>query len=141
MSSRKINQRLKSNPDTGFGTQSSQIGGRFVNRDGTFNLRKEGLPLYRQLSIYSYLLVISTWKFILIVVSFFVLMNIGFTCLYLIAGYDQLQGMIATGKWDRVLETYFFSTETFTTVGYGRINPIGQLAHFISSFESMTGFM
>jgi len=141
MASRKINQFSKSNPDTGFGTQSSQIGGRFVNRDGTFNLRKEGLPLYKQLSIYSYLLVVSTWKFILIVIGFFILMNIGFTSLYLLAGYNQLQGMVETDKWGKVLETYFFSTETFTTVGYGRINPIGQFAHFISSFESMTGFM
>src|SRR5215210_7274522 len=141
MALKKINQRSRSNPDSGFGTQASQIGGRFVNKDGTFNLRKEGYPLFKQFRIYSFMLAISTWKFIIIVVGFFVVANIFFTSLYLLAGIHQLQGILGTTYWDRLLEVYFFSTETFTTVGYGRINPVGQLAHLISSFESMTGFM
>ena len=141
MAFQKINQRSRSNPDSGFGTQASQIGGRFVNKDGTFNLQKEGYPLFKQFRIYSFLLAVSTWKFVIIVVSFFVVVNMLFTSLYLIAGTYQLQGIIGNSYRDRLLEVYFFSTETFTTVGYGRINPVGQFAHLISSFESMTGFM
>jgi inward rectifier potassium channel len=38
-------------------------------------------------------------------------------------------------------ELYFFSTETFTTVGYGRVNPIGDGANFVASLESLNGFL
>ena len=37
MAGSKINPGSKSNPDTGFGNQTN-IGGRFVNKDGSFNL-------------------------------------------------------------------------------------------------------
>ena len=33
---------LKDNNDTGFGGNPDNYGGRFVNRDGSFNVRKEG---------------------------------------------------------------------------------------------------
>ncbi|HEX5169169.1 MAG TPA: ion channel [Cyclobacteriaceae bacterium] len=36
---------------------------------------------------------------------------------------------------------YFFSTETFTTVGYGRVNPVGDGANFVASIEAMCGFI
>ena len=39
----KIDPLIKPNNDTGFGTNAANYGGRFINRDGTFNLRKEGV--------------------------------------------------------------------------------------------------
>ncbi len=141
MAHHKINKNSQTNPDTGFGAQASQMGGRFINKDGSFNLRKEGYPLHKQVRIYSFMLAVSSWKFILLIVGFFILTNLFFTSLYLMAGHDELQGIIATNTWDRVTEIYFFSTQTFTTVGYGRINPVGHFANVISSFESMSGFM
>ena len=39
---------------------------------------------------------------------------------------------------DKIKEIFFFSTQTFTTVGYGRINPQGDIANIISSIESLT---
>ena len=34
--------QLKANDDTGFGGNPDNYGGRFVNRDGSFNVKKEG---------------------------------------------------------------------------------------------------
>ena len=48
---------------------------------------------------------------------------------------------MATNRWSEIKEIYFFSTETFTTVGYGRVNPIGDGANFIASIEAMCGFI
>lgn len=138
---KKINPSSKVNPDTGFGVQADQIGGRFVNKDGTFNLRKVGYPLFKRLSVYSWFLEISWAKFLGIIVLFYLSVNIAFTLLYVLAGIHQLQGLLETTRRGQIFEVYFFSTETFTTVGYGRINPVGGAAHLIASFESMLGFV
>src|SRR5215210_1428122 len=97
----KINPASKANPDTGFGVQANQIGGRFVNKDGSFNLRKEGLPLLDRISFYSNLLEISWTQFFAFILLFYLGANIFFTGLYLWAGHDQLQGLIAATVWGR----------------------------------------
>src|SRR5437764_2070248 len=118
MASRKINPYSKDNPDTGFGVQPSQIGGRFINRDGSFNLRREGWPVWKRVGIYSQLLALSSLQFLLLVLGFFLFTNIAFTSLYLLAGVDQLHGLLAKTEWGKIKEVFFFSTQTFTTVGY-----------------------
>lgn len=141
MATSKVNKRIKSNPDTGFGTQAGNIGGRFINRDGSFNIRKTGWPLWKRISIYSYLLEISWLKFMSIIILFYFLAGVFFTFLYLLVGIDELNGMLAVTKWGKIKETFFFSTQSFTTVGFGRLNPFGDGANIISSVETMCGFL
>ncbi len=141
MATSKINPGSITNPDTGFGTQAGRIGGRFINRDGSVNIRKTGLPFWKRISVYSYLLELSWTQFIAVIILFYVLVNVLFTALYLLAGTDQLQGFIATTQWGKIKETFFFSTQSFTTVGYGRINPVGEGADIISSIETMSGWL
>jgi inward rectifier potassium channel len=141
MAFKKINPVSKTNPDTGFGVQASQIGGRFVNKDGSYNLRKEGLSFFKRVSVYSQLLELSWWQFLGVIVAFYLLVNVLFTSLYVLIGHDQIQGLVAPTYWGRVRELYFFSTQTFTTVGYGRINPLMDGAHFIAAIESMVGLL
>ena len=99
MASKKINPFSKSNPDTGFGTQATNIGGRFVNKDGSFNLKKQGIPFLKRVSFYSYLLELSWFKFLSIIVGFYLLINIIYTAVYLLIGYNQLQGFLSTTNW------------------------------------------
>jgi inward rectifier potassium channel len=138
---KKIDPFLKINNDTGFGTNASNYGGRFINRDGTFNLRKEGMPFLKRYSIYHSMLTLPRWKFAGLILVFFFAINLAYTVLYLLIGVDQLQGVIATTNWGKIKEAYFFSTETFTTVGYGRVNPVGDGANFVASIEAMSGFL
>jgi inward rectifier potassium channel len=49
--------------------------------------------------------------------------------------------MIASNKYEEFLEAFFFSCQTFSTVGYGRINPQGHLVSAIASLESLIGLM
>jgi len=140
MASRKrINPFLKNNNDTGFGTNASSYGGRFVNKDGSFNLKKEGRAIWERFSIFHNMLNMSRFKFIAILVISFVAINLVFTFFYLLTGIDEFTGIIATTDWHVLRELYFFSTETFSTVGYGRVNPIGSAANLIASFEALTG--
>ena len=138
---KKIDPFLKTNNDTGFGNNASNYGGRFINRDGTFNLRKEGISFINRFSIYHNMLTLPRWKFALLILLFYLIINLIYTTIYLLIGIDQLQGVIATTHWGKFKEAYFFSTETFTTVGYGRVNPVGDGANFVASIEAMTGFL
>lgn len=137
----KVNPFSKTNPDTGFGVQANRLGGRFVNKDGSFNLRKDGFPLWKRLSIYSFLMDLSLISFLTIILVFYIIVNVVFTGLYLAAGNDQLQGFLTSTTWGKIKETFFFSTETFTTVGYGRMNPVGFAAHVIAAIESLCGWL
>lgn len=138
---KRVNPFSKVNNDTGFGTNAGDYGGRFINRDGSFNIRKEGLPFWRRFSIYHSMLNLPRWKFIALIVVFFLSINLLYTLVYLLIGTEQFTGMIAVTRWQKIKEIYFFSTETFTTVGYGRVNPVGDAANFVASIEAMSGFL
>ncbi len=45
---KKINPFSRQNNDTGFGNKTTEAGGRFINKDGTYNLVKEGMPFWRK---------------------------------------------------------------------------------------------
>lgn len=142
MATRKIiDPSLKMNNDTGFGTNADSYGGRFINKDGTFNLRKEGMSWLRRYSIFYNMLTVPLWRLCLIILAFYLLMNLAFAIIYLLIGLQELQGVIATTPWGEFKEAFFFSTETFTTVGYGRVNPVGDGANLVAAIEAMCGFL
>jgi inward rectifier potassium channel len=140
MAKRSINPFSKINDDTGFGTRDN-YGGRFINRDGTFNIRKEGQGFWQRFSLFQSMLNLPLWKFVGVIIIFFIGINLLFTATYLLLGPGQFMGMISNDRWSEIKEVYFFSTETFTTVGYGRVNPIGDGANFVASIEAMCGFI
>ncbi len=127
--------------DLGFGTTVSNQDRRMINRDGSFNVSRRGLPFLQSLSVYHSLITISWWRFNLLLVSSFALVNAVFAVLYLAIGFEHLSGAIGSGFLDRFAESFFFSTQTFTTVGYGRVSPSGILANGIATFESMAGWL
>ncbi|HEX6429024.1 MAG TPA: ion channel [Niastella sp.] len=138
---KEINPVPKLNNDTGFSTTGVINGSRFINRDGTFNLHKKGWPFWDRFSIFHTMISLPLWQFIIIIVSFFFSINLVYASLYYWIGADQFMGFVATTPGGIFKELYFFSTETFTTVGYGRVNPIGDLANLVAAVEAMTGFL
>jgi inward rectifier potassium channel len=132
---------FKSNEDTGFGTNPDNYGGRFVNRDGSFNVRKEGIPFLQRFSLYHSMLNMPIWKFYGTLFVFYLSVNFIFCCVYFFIGADQFQGILSNSQWGNFKELFFFSTETYTTVGYGRVNPVGDLANSVAAIESMLGFL
>jgi inward rectifier potassium channel len=138
---KSANPFLKPNNDTGFGSNPGSYGGRFINKNGTFNLRREGISLFDKFSVFQRMLNLSNWKFVLLIFIFYFLINLLFTLAYLAAGPGQLQGIIGQTPWAQLKETFFFSTQTFVTVGYGRINPVGDAASLLASIESLSGLL
>ncbi|HEX5169168.1 MAG TPA: hypothetical protein VFW11_08325 [Cyclobacteriaceae bacterium] len=96
-----INPFSRVNNDTGFGTRDN-YGGRFINRDGTFNIRKTGQGFWQRLSIFQSMLSLPTWKFIIVLFASFISINIFFTLIYLVVGADQFVGMMSHNKWSEI---------------------------------------
>lgn len=138
---KKINSFSKQNNDTGFASNSNDTGGRFINKDGTFNLRKEGLSFRKRFSIFNDMLNLPQWKFIVVIFIFFIAINLFFCLLYFTFGAEQFEGLSKTSAWQTFKELFYFSMQTFTTVGYGHVYPVGDGVNFISGIEALTGFL
>jgi inward rectifier potassium channel len=127
--------------NTGFGTNSNMYGGRFLNKDGRPNMRKTGVPILERVSWYHTMLLLPRWKFLAFIFIGYLLINICFAGIYLIVGVEKLSGMSVETPIQKMGEAFFFSAQTFTTVGYGRLSPTGFLMSFIASSEALIGLL
>ncbi len=138
---KKFNRKAKIDNESGLSTNSALSGGRFFNNNGNPNMEVKGMRFFERLNVYHTLLSMPRWKFFLVIVSFFIGINLFFASIYLWIGIDHLNGMIASSYAEQIGEAFFFSAQTFTTVGYGRISPIGFAASFIAALEALTGLL
>jgi len=125
--------------DPGFGYRSSKNAKKLINNDGTSNVihlnRKSGIH-----DLYSYLIEVAWWKFFIYVFLTYTLINVIFAILYNLIGIEQITP--STGNIFRdLLNGFFFSAQTITTVGYGGIAPQGLIANIIASFQAMIGLL
>ena len=138
----KINETDKAKTaNTGFGINAANYGGRLLNQDGTPNIEKRGMGFFARVSWFHSLLSISGWRFFLIILFFYISVNFLFTLIYYFIGVEHLVGLKTTSESEKLMEAFFFSTQTYTTVGYGRISPSGFLMNAVSSFHALIGLL
>jgi inward rectifier potassium channel len=113
---------------------------RIINPDGSFNVRRTG-RLWQQLHLYQWLTSISWPAFFGTIVGTYVLLNLIFAGLYLLIGIEHLRGAQGASGLENFGNAYFFSFQTFTTVGYGAIAPGGVLASALAAVEAMIGIL
>ena len=133
--------KLKQEENTGFSNNSTSTGGRFINRDGKANVIKRGVGLLDRYSWYHTLLEMKRSKFLLILLSIYIGVNLVFAGIYYLIGIDHLAGINSGSALKNFSEVFFFSAQTFTTVGYGRISPVGFAASTVSTFEAFLGLL
>lgn len=136
-----FNKRAKVETESGLGTNSNYNAGRFFNKDGSANIQVSGISFWERINWFHALLTMPRLKFVLLILCFFIVTNLVFACIYLIIGIEHLGGMVASTPGEKFGEAFFFSAQTFTTVGYGRINPIGFWASVTAAFEALCGLM
>jgi len=128
--------------DLGFG---SVIGGvneqRLLNRDGTFNPRRRGLPFLSSLSLYHYMLTIRWPRFFAYVVVGYIAANLFFAAMYLSLGADSLVAATPAIMGGTFGRAFFFSVETLATIGYGNVTPNGVASHLVMTAESLVGLL
>lgn len=130
------------NKDLGFGsvvTQESRQ--RLLNRDGSFNVKREGLRFWSSLSLYHYLLTQSWVSFFILLVSSYFFLNLFFASIFLLCGKTGLSGLEGKPLFQQFSQTFFFSVQTFSTIGYGHITPVNFAANVVVVIEALIGLL
>ena len=115
---------------------------RFINKDGSFNMRREGLGRFSSINPFYWLLDLSFPVFLGIIVAVFFGINVIFTGLYLLCGPDAIVANIKSETLENpVWRAFFFSVETLSTIGYGHIAPVNMAAHWVSTVQAFFGLL
>ncbi len=124
--------------DLGFGTVVAQESRqRLLNPDGSFNVVRRGLRLGTSLSLYHTLLITTWTRFMGLVVASYLLVNGAFAVAFVLCGPGALVGPGEPG----LLRAFFFSVETFSTIGYGTVGPSGLAANLVVTVEALVGLL
>lgn len=137
---KKISKKTET-PEYGFGAHTTGTGQRLMNPDGSANVKRIGEPKFQIINIYHSLITISWMKFNLLVLCAYLFVNLVFACLYHVMPAGDLNGMIYKNDAEKFMEEFFFSAQTLSTVGYGRLNPAGIGMSTIAAIESMIGLL
>jgi len=124
--------------DLGFGTEVARgTRRRLLNRDGSFNVVLEGLNPLSSLSLYHWLLKISWPRFLAFITITYVAINGLFAVGFLLCGPDALQSSAGYFSGQPFFRAFFFSVDTFATIGYGNIVPVGVIPNTLVTIEAL----
>ncbi len=123
--------------DMGFGEKVARDSrDRLLNRDGSFNVERTGLKLTSLLNPYHFLLTMSWKMFIGQTLLIYFSSNVLFGLLYSMLGAEALVDTSSTPMDNIFLRGFFFSVQTFATIGYGTIHPVGVIPNLLVTIES-----
>jgi inward rectifier potassium channel len=127
--------------DLGFGSVvGRQSRKRLLNRNGTFNVMRAGLGWLETLAPHE-LLNLGWPQFIALVTGVYLLLNLFFAALFVAFGPGDLVGPGLQMLGGRFSQAFFFSIQTFATIGYGQVGPNGMAANLIIMVEALVGMM
>ncbi len=127
--------------DLGLGTKTAFKSYRSLNKDGSFNVKKTNTPFSERFNFFHALISMSWLKFFGFIILGYFLINIFFASIYVLIGVEHLTGISSSSTLESFIEAFFFSSQTITTLGYGRVAPIGLLSNSIAAIESMLGLL
>ena len=127
--------------DTGFSSNVTDPGQRLLDQNGNFNLKRTGITFFEGLHVYQQLITMSWLRFLLYVFLVYFIENLIFASIYVIMGDAPLTGMAGKDLNYRFLDAFFFSAQTITTVGYGKIAPETYSASLVAAVESILGLL
>jgi inward rectifier potassium channel len=126
--------------DPGFGTKVAGSKKRIINHDGSFNVKRTGLKGGFD-NAYQNIMGLSNGAFFSVVLGGFIGLNLLFATGYYFIGPEHLVGVRGETELEHFLDCFYFSAQTFTTVGYGAIAPRGVLASSLASLEALMGLI
>lgn len=128
--------------DLGFGSVvSRESGRRLLNRDGTFNVKRKGLGFWTSWSAYHAALTMTWVRFFAWLCGSYLVVNALFALGFVLGGPHSLRGAEASGGWSYFLHAFFFSVQTFSTIGYGNVAPGDLMANLLVTAESLVGLL
>lgn len=129
----------KETQDLGFGSVlSKQEQLRLLNRDGSFNVKRFPETFWERITSYHSLVTMSWPRFFVLIGVAYFLINLPFALAFYLCGPNALSGDAALKGFSRY---FFFSIDTFATIGYGNITPDGFAANFLVTVEAIFGLL
>lgn len=128
--------------DLGFGAVvARESGQRLLNPDGTFNVARDGLGPIDRLAPYHSALLMPWPRFLACLAAGYLGVNLLFGLAYWLCGPGALADGNHTMDGNALLRAFFFSVETFATIGYGAVAPVGVAANTIVTVESFASIV
>jgi inward rectifier potassium channel len=110
-----------------------------LNKDGSFNVKRKGLPFLQSINLYNSLLNMSWWRFYCSLIGVYISAITIFAFAYYLLGEQALTKTSGISHSDHFWASFFFSVHTITAVGYGHISPSGILANILVTIEAFVG--
>ena len=114
---------------------------RALNKDGTFNIKKVNVPFFERFNFFHSLVSMSWPRFFGVIAIGYLVINTLFASIYYAIGLEHLTGMDGDTPFEKFMEAFFFSAQTITTLGYGRVAPLGFITNIIAAIESLLGLL
>lgn len=127
--------------DLGLGAKATAGSYRSLNKDGSFNVKKINIPFFERTNFFHTLVSMSWRKFLTMIVLSYLAINLLFASIYVLIGIDHMAGIESTTPMGNFMEAFFFSSQTITTLGYGRVAPVGLPANIVATIESLLGLL
>lgn len=115
----------------------SNVQNRLLAPDGSFNVAIKGKASY---SIYHVLMNASWSKFMGWIFLLFIVINLIFALLFCAIGVQHI-GVEPGSIIENILRSFHFSIQTFSSLGYGRLNPTSDLADAVASLDAFVGLL
>ncbi len=137
---KKFYNKISEYQNTGFGTKTEHQPDRLLNQDGSLNVKKTGMSFFDHFSVFHFLVTTKWLTFNILVIVSYILINALYGIIYWKIGIEEI-GIKHDTEIEDLLESIYFSAQTFSTVGYGRANPGSHLANFVAFTEMLVGMM
>ena len=138
---RESPQQERLNQDLGLGGKLSERShARLLNRDGSFNVRRNNLSPFHPYNVYHTLVSLPVPRLFLLMVAGYFATNLLFATLYWLAGPDAVAGA-ASSPLARFEDCLFFSVQTLATIGYGKLVPNTRAANVLVAIEALVGLL
>jgi inward rectifier potassium channel len=133
-----IDPESESKEDLGFGEKFIDNYSRLLNEDGTFNIIRTGDT---EKNIFKKLITLGWAKLFIYFIILYIIINFGFALLYYLGGLEGIANINSGNLFYEIEQLFYFSVQTFTTVGYGSLSPISTFANILATFNAFIGLM
>lgn len=127
--------------ELGFGNKNIEGQTRFLNKDGSVNIRRKGKNILENFDVFHFMINVRWSYFFFLVILSYLIVNAIFASIYYYLGAENFGNLNALTSIEKFEELFFFSAQTLTTVGYGYVYPHSASVSTVAAIESLLGLL
>lgn len=138
---RRIKDRARPGEDLGLDRTGAKGRQSIIGANGSYNMERKTGRILGNFYPYHWLITTQWSHYWFTLICFYLGMNVLFAVVYFALGVNNLSGVTGDTPGMQLLYCFFFSAQSFTTVGYGGIHPTGIASNFVAVLEAFIGLM